>query len=249
MDAGYLSRIVARFEKRGWIRRDRGEDARARPISLTDSGRAIFDRMNGRQRDAIADMVRDLTPIDREDLIRSMARIRLHLSTTSAAGEVTIRSFRNGDLGWMVQRQAQFYDAHYGWGLQLEATAAEIVAAFLRNYNPHRSHCWIAELDGVMAGSLMLSDEGEDLPRLRLVFVEPFARRRGIGDQMLIEAIRFAREAGHRGIRLWTHTVLDAARRLYTRHGFAHTESAIHYEFGEPEEGETWEIRFEGRGQ
>lgn len=248
MDAGYLSRIIARFEKRGWIVRGRGEDARARPISLTQEGGELFARVDIRQRDALAQLVNGLDRGEREDLIRSMARVRLYLSPDSAEEDVTIRSFRSGDLGWMIQRQAQFYDTHYGWGVQLEATAAEIVTNFVRAYDPARSHCWIAELDDVMAGSLMLSDEGEDMARLRLVFVEPFARKRGIADALLAEAIRFAQSAGHSGIRLWTHTILDAARRLYARHGFVQTEVATHYEFGEPVEGETWEMRFSHHG-
>ncbi|MXP24867.1 GNAT family N-acetyltransferase [Altererythrobacter indicus] len=248
MDAGYLSRIIARFEKRGWIVRGRGEDARARPISLTQDGAELFARVDVRQRDALAQLVSELDRGEREDLVRSMARVRLYLSPDLAPGDVRIRNFRSGDLGWMIQRQAQFYDAHYGWGLQLEATAAEIVTNFVRQYDPARSHCWIAELDGVMAGSLMLSDEGEDLARLRLVFVEPFARKRGIADQLLAEATSFAQNAGHRGIRLWTHTVLDAARRLYARHEFVQVNTATHYEFGEPVEGETWELRFSDCG-
>ena len=54
LDAGYLSRLVARFEAQGWIARDRGTDARARPIRLTDAGRALFDTIDTAQREAVA---------------------------------------------------------------------------------------------------------------------------------------------------------------------------------------------------
>ena len=40
LDAGYVSRILRRFQAKGWIARGRGEDARRRPISLTDPRRA-----------------------------------------------------------------------------------------------------------------------------------------------------------------------------------------------------------------
>lgn len=46
IDAGYLSRIVARFEARGLIERGRGSDARQRPISLTGAGRVLFDAID-----------------------------------------------------------------------------------------------------------------------------------------------------------------------------------------------------------
>ena len=39
LDAGYVSRILRRFQAKGWIARGRGADARARPISLTAAGR------------------------------------------------------------------------------------------------------------------------------------------------------------------------------------------------------------------
>ena len=55
-------------------------------------------------------------------------------------------------------------------------------------------------------------------------------------------ASRFARAAGYDRIRLWTHTVLDSARRIYEAAGFRIVETAVHDEFGKPEQGETWEL-------
>src|SRR5512135_2868735 len=47
MDAGYLSRILARFERNGWLRRiPSPDDARRRPIALTEAGRAVFALMD-----------------------------------------------------------------------------------------------------------------------------------------------------------------------------------------------------------
>ena len=93
-----------------------------------------------------------------------------------------------------------------------------------------------------MAGAVFLTDEGEGLARLRLLHVEPFARRRGIGDALVGQCVRFARERQYERIILWTHTVLDAARRIYARHGFECTVTEIHHEFGEPVQGETWQL-------
>ena len=54
MDAGYLSRVLARFEARGWIVRESGgEDARRRPIVITAEGLAVFDTVDQRQRDLV----------------------------------------------------------------------------------------------------------------------------------------------------------------------------------------------------
>ncbi len=93
-----------------------------------------------------------------------------------------------------------------------------------------------------MAGAVFLTNEGDGMGRLRLLHVEPFARRRGIGDALVRECVRFARETGYREVMLWTHSVLEPARRIYARTGFVCVETAIHDTFGEPLQGETWRI-------
>ena len=124
----------------------------------------------------------------------------------------------------------------------MEIIQGEVTTAFLRNFKPGREQCWVADLDGAMAGSIFLTDEGDGSARLRLLYVEPFARGRGIGDALVCTCIGFARAVGYEGVTLWTHTVLETARRLYARHGFRLVETAVHTEFGEPVQGETWRL-------
>ena len=51
LDAGYASRVLKRFEQRGWIERKRGDgDARQRPIALRPSGRAAFESLDAETR-------------------------------------------------------------------------------------------------------------------------------------------------------------------------------------------------------
>ena len=46
LDPGYLSRTVAKLEKKGWIERGRGEDARERPLSLTLNGEQNYQDLD-----------------------------------------------------------------------------------------------------------------------------------------------------------------------------------------------------------
>ncbi|WP_246103914.1 GNAT family N-acetyltransferase [Swaminathania salitolerans] len=85
------------------------------------------------------------------------------------------------------------------------------------------------------------------MARLRLLHVERFARNRGIGDALVRPFIAFARSCGYRRIVLWTHTILEAARRLYARNGFACFATAPHVMFGVPLQGED-RARDPGRG-
>ena len=124
----------------------------------------------------------------------------------------------------------------------MEILQAEITAAFLKHFKPGREQCWVAERAGLMAGSVLIVDAGDGVGQLRLLYVEPWARGLGIGQALVGECVGFAREAGYEKVRLWTHTVLASARRIYEGAGFQIVATEVHDEFGKPEQGETWEL-------
>ena len=74
------------------------------------------------------------------------------------------------------------------------------------------------------------------------LYVEPFARGLGIGNALVETCIRFAQEVGYSAMTLWTHTILESARRIYAAHGFRIVESHTHEEFGAPIQSETWQV-------
>ena len=240
LDAGYVSRILRRFQAKGWIERGRGDDARRRPISLTEAGQASFAALDQRTRAEVAARLDGLTDADQETLIAALGTVQGLL--TGGEAPWSIRTFRTGDLPMIAARQSILYDAVYGWGRPMEVLQCEVTAAFLRDFKPGREQCWVAERAGLMAGSVFIVDVGDRVGQLRLLYVEPWARGLGIGQALVDECIRFAREAGYRTIRLWTHTVLSSARRIYEAKGFRIVSTDVHDEFGKPEQGETWEL-------
>lgn len=240
LDAGYVSRILRRFQARGWIERGRSEDKRRRPIRLTQAGRAAFDALDARTRADVAGRIAGLGAADRETLVAALGAV-----TGLLGGGRTvpwhIRTFRTGDLFTIAARQSILYEP-YGWKRPMEILQGEVTTAFLRDFKPGREQCWVAERAGMMAGAVMLVDAGGDVGQLRLLHVEPWARGLGIGSALVGECVRFARAAGYARMRLWTHTILESARRIYEAAGFTITETAVHHEFGEPVQGETWEL-------
>jgi DNA-binding MarR family transcriptional regulator/N-acetylglutamate synthase-like GNAT family acetyltransferase len=241
MDGGFVSRVLRRFESRGWIGRGRGEDGRQRPITLTDAGRAVFDDLDGRQRAAVAARLERLAPAQQDELARALGEAEALLDA-SPQRTFRIRPFGPGDVGLIASRQSILYREVYGWGAGIELNIAEASTAFLKNFKPDREQCWVAEVDGRLAGSIFLTDEGEGLCRLRLLYVEAFARGVGVGNSLVETCLAFAREVGYREITLWTHTVLESARRIYAAHGFAIVDVHTHTEFGEPIQSETWQL-------
>jgi len=239
LDAGYVSRILRRFAARGWIERGRGEDARRRPISLTEAGRLCFAAIDARTRARVAQRIEGLSGGDRETLVAALGAVTGLLGGGEAPWH--IRTFRTGDLALIASRQSILYE-DYGWGRPMEILQGEVTTAFLRDFKPGREQCWVAERARMMAGAVLLVDAGDNVGQLRLLHVEPWARGKGIGSALVEECVAFARGAGYDLVRLWTHTVLASARRIYEGAGFRIVSSEVHHEFGKAEQGETWEL-------
>lgn len=136
-----------------------------------------------------------------------------------------LRAAAPGDLGWLVERHGALYAQEHGWwDPRFEALCARIVADFADGHDPAREATWIAEVNGRRAGCIMCVDRGGGVAQLRLLLVEPTARGLGLGTRLVDECVRFATRAGYREMRLWTNSVLRAARRIYERAGFTLVE-------------------------
>jgi DNA-binding MarR family transcriptional regulator/GNAT superfamily N-acetyltransferase len=242
LDAGFLSRVLRRFEERGWVERQRVDgDGRRRSIALTPAGRAQFETLDTRQRGEVETILARLDSAERDRLIGALAAAQDLLEARPRPG-FTLRPFRAGDMGLLVSRQAVLYHEQFGFNDGIEINESEVVAAFLRNFKPGREQGWIAEVDGEMAGSVLLTDEGNGLSRLRLLYVEPKFQGRGIGDALVSACLEFARSVGYARMMLWTHSILESARRIYARHGFEIVSTEEHDSFGPMLLGEIWEL-------
>lgn len=239
LDAGHVSRLLVRFEKQGWIVRARGADARQRPIRLTDAGRAFFAAMDARTRADTEARIATLDDGQRGELVALLARTRMMLG--DPVTHWAIRPFAIGDMAEIAARQSRLYDRDFGWGRTMEVMQGEITATFLRDFQPGRAQCWIAETDGAMLGAVVLADAGGDVAQLRLLHVEREARGLGIGRALVDQCVAFAADAGYARLRLWTQDILTAARRIYEAAGFIRLSTEPHAMFGQPMNGEIWE--------
>jgi DNA-binding MarR family transcriptional regulator/GNAT superfamily N-acetyltransferase len=244
LDAGYLSRILRGFDSRGLIDRQTSDsDARQSILTLTRTGEAAFAKLNTRSQVEIAAMLDTLAPEDQHRLVESLRVVEDLLGATPARREpYMLRPHQPGDMGWVVHRHGVLYAEEYGWDERFEALVAGIVAEFIKNFDPKRERCWIAERDGEPVGSVFLVRESDTVAKLRLLLVEPKARGLGIGARLVEECVRFARRSGYKCIALWTNSVLAEARALYEKAGFRKVKSEPHAIFGVELVGETWEL-------
>jgi DNA-binding MarR family transcriptional regulator/GNAT superfamily N-acetyltransferase len=246
LDAGYLSRILAAFRRRGLVRgKAASEDRRQSLLALTPGGRRAFARLDERANAVVARMLERLDGRKRIELVRSLETARRLLDPESSReSAVLLRTHRPGDLGWLVEQHGALYAQEYGWDERFEALVASIVGDFGRQHDPRREACWIAERDGERVGSVMLVRDAQDetRARLRLLLVEPSARGIGLGRTLVETCTSFARTAGYRTIVLWTQSVLSAARAIYASVGYRKVSEEPHPGFGKPLVSETWEL-------
>jgi DNA-binding MarR family transcriptional regulator/GNAT superfamily N-acetyltransferase len=209
IDAGYLSRVLSRFEADGLVTRNRSAaDARRQEVRLTAAGRAAAAELDTRAAGQIGAL---LSGVDCGPLLDAMRVIT-----------VTLRPLGPGDLGWILQRHGAVYAAEFGWDASFEGLCTRIVSEYAtqRDTSPERTGGWIAEVDGVPAGSVCCVPDSLATARLRLLIVEPWARGLGLGARLVDQCLDFARQAGYTDIVLLTYSQLAAARRIYQAAGF-----------------------------
>jgi DNA-binding MarR family transcriptional regulator/N-acetylglutamate synthase-like GNAT family acetyltransferase len=245
LDAGYLSRLLAKFEKRGLIsRKASGTDGRQSHLALTKRGRQAFAPLEVKTQKQVAAMLNGLCSADQQRLVDAMHTIEQLLGAQPQPERpYTLRTHRPGDMGWVVHRHGALYAAEYGWDESFEGLTAGIVAKFIQNFDPQRERCWIAERDGAILGCIFLVKKSDRIAKLRLLLVEPSARGLGLGKRLVDECISFAREAGYRKMTLWTQSNLNAARHIYASAGFRLVKQEPAKQFGYEMMTETWDLK------
>ncbi len=244
LDAGYLSRLLRGLKRAGVVDSRRApNDGRQNILSLSDRGEEAFALLNARSRQDNAALLEELAGADQSRLIVAMETVQELLGAGAARGEPYIlRGPEPGDMGWVVHRHGVLYAEEFGWDETFEALVAGIAADFVAGFDARRERCWLAEREGEVVASVFLVQHSKTIAKLRLMLVEPKARGLGIGVRLVEECIRFARRAGYTKLRLWTNSVLLAARRIYAEAGFELIHEEPHHSFGHDLVGETWQL-------
>ena len=237
IDAGYLSRVLARFEAGGLVSRRRSDtDARRQDIELTSAGQAAAAELDARSARQIGEL---LSGVDGPRLLDAMREIT-GLLGGAAPRTVVLRPPASGDLGWVVQRHGAVYAEEFGWNQDFEAYVARLAACYLDIRGDERAAAWIAEVDGAPAGSVFCVPEDATTARLRMLLMERWARGLGIGTRLVDEVLRFARRAGYQRIVLSTYDVLVSARRIYQAAGFTLVSEEQGHSFGQDLNAQDW---------
>lgn len=242
LDAGYLSRLLNGLRRRGLVRATAAPgDARASQLSLTPKGEKAFAELDRGTREQVVGMLERLPEAGQQRVVEAMRAVE-SLIEGGGGASATLREPRPGDMGRVVQLHGELYAREFGYDTTFEALVAEIAAAFVRDFDPKKERCWIAEQDGEVVGSVFLVKQSASVAKLRLLILDPRARGQGLGKRLTDACIGFARQAGYRKMVLWTQSHLAAARGIYKAAGFRKIAGERHRSFGKKLVAETWEL-------
>ncbi len=247
IDPSYLSRILSTFEKEGLIEKVRSErDSRQRILRLTAKGRKSFRNLDERSTKEIKEMLSKISSENQHRFLSATKAIQDVLeSDQKGTSSYLLRQHKPGDIGWITHRHGVLYAEEYNWDESFEALVGDILVKFIQSHDSKKERIWVVELDSEIIGSVMLVDAGNHVSQLRLLFVEPKARSRGIGSRLIQECIDFSKCNGYKKVKLWTQKNLGAARHLYKKAGFVCISEKPHKSFGHDLIEEFWELNLE----
>ena len=166
---------------------------------------------------------------DREETIMSELGLERRNGFNRKGGQkmdTVIRPYRPGEEQYVAELHKRLYSEEYSWGPSFTDYAAKIALDFAKKEKSDKEELFVAELNGSLAGCIMLCQTDDpSVGQLRLFAVEKACRRYGIGSELIQAVMDKVKEAGYQKVILWTASPLAAAIRHYEKLGFKTVET------------------------
>ena len=147
-----------------------------------------------------------------------------------------------GDIDWLVEMHAWLYARDEGFDESFPVLVREILEGFAAEHDPDCERAFIAWDGDERLGSIFCVRADDETAKLRLFFLMPEARGRGLGKRLLAECMGFARACGYRRMVLWTHESHRAACALYEKTGWRLVRLDPKRSFGVDVVEQGWEV-------
>ena len=136
--------------------------------------------------------------------------------------EIEIDEYRPGTLSGMIGLHMAYYAPTWNFGAGFEAKLAAESGTFLAAFDPSRDLIATAWQQSSLMGCIFIDGSERDGAgnHLRWFVVSDQARGRGLGADLMQQAMAFCDASAHRSTWLTTFAGLDAAAKLYQRNGF-----------------------------
>lgn len=175
----------------------------------------------------------------KQNLINHIVAIR-DMTDSQKGKDVTIRTQKSGDAGYIAYRHCVLYEKEYGLG----GTFEQYVLDSLVKYIEHRSEgeIWVAEYNGQIVGSIGIVSTDKSTAQLRWFLIEPEFRGKGLGRQLMTKAVDYCKQKKFSRVFLWTKQNLEVAHHLYSSFGFIPVEQVENNTWKRGVVEEQWEL-------
>jgi len=88
-----------------------------------------------------------------------------------------------------------------------------------------RSGFWVSEYQGRVIGMVGVQNHADNVAEIRRLRVHPDFRRRGVGTQLMQQAVEFCRDLGYLKVILDTRVEREPAIKMFENFGFQHART------------------------
>ncbi len=229
MDKSYVSRILAKLEKSGFITRKRISGSKGiKQLYLTNAGNKEARQIDRNGDEQIAEKLKNLNTEDCDRLCEAMTLIETLLRKNEESGAVTlvlayqhpqeIAALFSEYTAMLIAHDHSFQDylalQHYG----------EEIKHLEEKYGAPFGRLYLAYCNGEPAGCIGLKKIDEKNCEMKRLYVRPQFRERKIGKLLVQKIIADAKEIGYSHMLLDTLPFLEKAIHLYQSFGFYETD-------------------------
>ena len=230
LEKSSVSRLIQKLEKDGLIKADcDSNDRRSRILSLTQKGELLLNEVEQFARAQLHSALDGLAENDVNRIETGLVLFAGALDIDAGFRPGIKRDVRvhegylPGIISMVTQLHISYYSENYSFGSVFEQKVATEMSDFMARIDKPINAVFSAYSGDRLLGAVSL--DGEDLGKgaghLRWFIVSPEAQGIGIGTLLLEKAMAFVDHNDFECTRLWTFKGLNAARRLYEKHGFA----------------------------
>ncbi len=243
LEKSTVSRLVKSLLERQEITERRSkQDTRIKYLYLTDKGRKTLRVIDHYAEKQVSAALSQLSTSSQQCVLKGLQQYSTALRASSSQSEFNpsnhIINIKKGYTPTILGRIIELMHAHmnqqYGFGRKFETRITGDIAEFFSRIDSPQNETWRAETGGRIIGSISIDGEDldEGIAHLRWFIVSNTMRGAGVGESLLTRALDFCDKHGFEQTHLWTVKGLDAARKLYEKHGFVLAEEYFGDQWG-----------------
>ena len=229
VDKSVASRLLSSMLRKSWVQLKKAEDQRRKYYSLSRKGLKVFKEIERDANDKVSSALSQLSEQEQEAARRGVELYAKALKISRLQGEYNIRVIEKKDdpqVAKIVKKTLK----DMGFKGPGTAAADETLNYLSQVFVGKKKIYLVAAKDGKVFGGVgIVPLVGGDTKTCELVrmFIDSKARGRGLGQLLIEEALKFAKDFGYEYCYLETTKRMKAAQKLYQNNSFDYLEERM----------------------